>query len=56
MILPSDGSRQRTHYVFFTQTHLGYKFIALSSIAIAVIGFLVWAPTIVVAGISLYAA
>src|SRR6185437_8552143 len=34
----------------------GYKFVALSSIAIAAIGFLVWAHHMFVAGISLYSA
>ena len=34
----------------------GYKFVAMSSIAIAVFGFLVWAHHMFVAGISLYAA
>ena len=34
----------------------GYNFVALASIAIAVLGFLVWAHHMFVAGISLYAA
>ena len=34
----------------------GYNFVAMSSIAIAVIGFLVWAHHMFVAGISLYSA
>jgi len=42
--------------LFSRKRIFGYKFIALSSIAIAVIGFLVWAHHMFVAGISLYAA
>ena len=34
----------------------GYEFVALASIAIAVLGFLVWAHHMFVAGISVYAA
>jgi cytochrome c oxidase subunit 1 len=34
----------------------GYSFVALSSISIAVFGFLVWAHHMFVAGISVYAA
>jgi cytochrome c oxidase subunit I len=34
----------------------GYKFIAMASIAIAVLGFLVWAHHLFVAGISVYSA
>src|SRR4029078_9335583 len=34
----------------------GYKFIALASVALAVLGFLVWAHHMFVAGMSVYAA
>ena len=51
-----DGSDQRTDHLFSRKRIFGYNFVALSSIAIAVIGFLVWAHHMFVAGISLYAA
>ena len=56
MILPSMGVVSELITCFSRKRIFGYKFIALSSIAIAVLGFLVWAHHMFVAGISLYAA
>jgi cytochrome c oxidase subunit I len=56
MILPSMGIISELITCFSRKRIFGYKFIALSSIAIAVLGFLVWAHHMFVAGISLYAA
>jgi cytochrome c oxidase subunit 1 len=56
MILPSMGVISELITAFSRKRIFGYRFIALSSIAIAVIGFLVWAHHMFVAGISLYAA
>ena len=56
MILPSMGVISELITCFSRKRIFGYKFVALSSVAIAVIGFLVWAHHMFVAGISLYAA
>ena len=56
MILPSMGVISELITCFARKRVFGYKFIALSSVAIAVLGFLVWAHHMFVAGISLYAA
>ncbi len=56
MIQPSMGVVSELIGCFSRKRIFGYKFVALSSIAIAVIGFLVWAHHMFVAGISLYAA
>jgi len=56
MILPSMGVISELIGCFSRKRIFGYKFVALSSIAIAVLGFLVWAHHMFVAGISLYAA
>ncbi len=56
MILPSMGVVSELITCFSRKRIFGYKFMALSSIAIAVLGFLVWAHHMFVAGISLYAA
>src|SRR6266404_5638966 len=56
MILPSMGVISELIACFSHKRIFGYKIVALSSIAIAVIGFLVWAHHMFVAGISLYAA
>jgi cytochrome c oxidase subunit 1 len=56
MILPSMGVVSELVACFARKRIFGYKFVALSSIAIAVLGFLVWAHHMFVAGISLYAA
>ena len=56
MILPSMGVITEIIPCFSRKRIFGYKAIALSSIAIAVFGFLVWAHHMFVAGISLYSA
>jgi len=56
MILPSMGVVTEIVPCFSRKRIFGYKFVALSSISIAVFGFLVWAHHMFVAGISLYAA
>jgi cytochrome c oxidase subunit I len=56
MILPSMGVVSELIACFARKRIFGYKFVALSSVAIAVFGFLVWAHHMFVAGISLYAA
>jgi cytochrome c oxidase subunit I len=56
MILPSMGVVSELISAFSRKRIFGYKFVALSSIAIAVIGFLVWAHHMFVAGMSVYAA
>jgi len=56
MILPSMGVVSEIITCFSRKRVFGYNFVAMSSIAIAVIGFLVWAHHMFVAGISLYSA
>src|SRR6201993_2670940 len=56
MILPSMGVVTEIIPCFARKRVFGYMFVALSSIAIAVFGFLVWAHHMFVAGISVYAA
>jgi cytochrome c oxidase subunit 1 len=56
MILPSMGVVSELIACSARKRIFGYKFVALSSVAIAVFGFLVWAHHMFVAGISLYAA
>ena len=56
MILPSMGVISEVIPCFSRKRVFGYDFIAMSSIAIAVLGFLVWAHHMFVAGISVYAA
>jgi cytochrome c oxidase subunit 1 len=56
MILPSMGIISELITCFSRKRIFGYRFVAMSSIAIAVLGFLVWAHHMFVAGISLYAA
>jgi len=56
MILPSMGVVTEIIPCFSRKRVFGYHAIALSSIAIAVFGFLVWAHHMFVAGISLYSA
>jgi cytochrome c oxidase subunit 1 len=56
MILPSMGIMSELITCFSRKRVFGYKFVALSSIGIAVLGFLVWAHHMFVAGMSVYAA
>lgn len=56
MILPSMGVMSELITCFSRKRIFGYKFVALSSIGIAVLGFLVWAHHMFVAGMSVYAA
>jgi cytochrome c oxidase subunit 1 len=56
MILPAMGVISELVTCFSRKRVFGYHFVALASIGIAVIGFLVWAHHMFVAGISLYAA
>src|SRR3989440_1773848 len=56
MILPAMGVITEIIACFSRKRIFGYSFVALSSIAIAVFGFLVWAHHMVLAGLSVYAA
>ena len=56
MILPSMAVISEIVPCFSRKRVFGYNFVAASSIAIAAIGFLVWAHHMFVAGISLYSA
>ena len=56
MILPSMSVVSEIIPCFSRKRIFGYNFVAMSSMAIAVIGFLVWAHHMFVAGISLYSA
>jgi cytochrome c oxidase subunit 1 len=56
MILPGMGVVSEVVTCFSQKRVFGYEFVALASIAIAVLGFLVWAHHMFVAGISVYAA
>jgi cytochrome c oxidase subunit I len=56
MILPSMAVISEIVPCFSRKRVFGYSFVAISSIAIAAIGFLVWAHHMFVAGISLYSA
>ena len=56
MILPGMGVVSEVVACFSHKRVFGYSFVALASIAIAVLGFLVWAHHMFVAGISVYAA
>ncbi len=56
MILPGMGVISEIIPCFSRKQIFGYKFVALASISIAILGFLVWAHHMFVAGISLYAA
>jgi cytochrome c oxidase subunit 1 len=55
MILPAMGVVAELVQAFSRKNIFGYSFIAFSSIAIAVIGFLVWGHHLFVAGQSTYA-
>src|SRR6185503_8458693 len=56
MVLPSMGVVSEIIPCFSRKRIFGYNFVAMASIGIAVIGFLVWAHHMFVAGISLYSA
>ncbi len=56
MILPAMGVVSEIITCYSRKRVFGYHFVALASIGIAVIGFLVWAHHMFVAGISVYAA
>jgi cytochrome c oxidase subunit 1 len=56
MILPGMGVISEIVTCFSRKRAFGYTFIAFSSIAIAVFGFIVWAHHMFVAGISQYSA
>ena len=56
MILPGMGFVSEAIATFARSRPFGYTFIALASVAIAVIGFLVWGHHMFVAGESAYAA
>jgi cytochrome c oxidase subunit I len=55
MILPAMGVISEIVQAFTRKNIFGYSFIAFSSLAIAIIGFLVWGHHIFVAGQSVYA-
>jgi cytochrome c oxidase subunit 1 len=56
MVLPAMGIVSEIIPCFSRKNVFGYEFIAFSSIAIAVLGFLVWAHHMFVAGEAVYAA
>jgi len=55
MVLPSMGVISEIITCFARNRIFGYKFIAFSSLAIAVLGFLVWGHHMFVSGQSIYA-
>jgi cytochrome c oxidase subunit I len=55
MVLPSMGVVSEIVTTFSRKNIFGYKFIAFASIAIAVLGFLVWGHHMFVSGQSVYA-
>jgi cytochrome c oxidase subunit I len=56
MILPALGVISELVSTFSRKRIFGYSFVAFSSLAIAVFGFIVWAHHMFVAGISVYSA
>src|SRR5688572_6357657 len=56
MILPPMGAISEVIAAFSRKSIFGYSFVAFSSLAIALSGFLVWAHHLFVAGISPYSA
>jgi cytochrome c oxidase subunit 1 len=56
MILPAMGVASEVVAAFTRKKIFGYTFVAYSSLAIAFLGFLVWAHHMFVAGISIYSA
>jgi cytochrome c oxidase subunit I len=55
MILPSMGVISELVAAFSRKTVFGYSFVAVSSLAIAMLGFLVWGHHMFVSGQSVYA-
>src|ERR687894_466670 len=55
MILPAMGVISEIVQAFARKNIFGYSFVAFSSLAIAIVGFLVWGHHIFVAGQSVYA-
>jgi cytochrome c oxidase subunit 1 len=56
MVLPAMGVVSEVVTCFSRKRIFGYRYVALASISIAVLGFLVWAHHLFVAGISVYSA
>jgi cytochrome c oxidase subunit 1 len=56
MILPPMGAISEVIAAFSRKNIFGYSFVAFSSLAIAIFGFLVWAHHLFVSGISVYSA
>src|SRR5262245_5085643 len=56
MVLPAMGVVSEVIPCFARKNIFGYPFVAFASIGIAVLGFLVWAHHMFVAGLSVYAA
>src|SRR6187397_2615273 len=56
MILPPMGVISEVIACFSRKNVFGYSFVAFSSLAIAIFGFLVWAHHLFIAGISVYSA
>ncbi|HVO11882.1 MAG TPA: cbb3-type cytochrome c oxidase subunit I [Vicinamibacteria bacterium] len=56
MILPSMGVISEVISTFSRKRVFGYSFVAMSSLAIAAIGFLVWAHHMFVTGMAVYSA
>jgi cytochrome c oxidase subunit 1 len=56
MILPAMGVQSELISTFSHKRIFGYSFVAFSSLAIAVFGFIVWAHHMFVAGVSTYSA
>jgi len=56
MVLPAMGVVSEIVPAFARKKIFGYRFIAYASVALAVLGFLVWAHHMFVSGMSIYAA
>src|SRR5918994_373404 len=56
MVLPGMGVISEIIAAFSRKKIFGYSFVAFSSLAIAIFGFIVWAHHMFVSGISVYAA
>ena len=54
MILPGMGVISELIPAFSRKHVFGYEFVAMASLAIAILGFLVWAHHMFIAGISIY--